>query len=578
MEKRHNIPKLIAILCFVISIPELYNDLFFNPENINIFTIKQLLNPLNLDWVLSGSLFKENNLNYINAVFEGLLLLGGILYVVTKRADTRLIRVVASVVFLSNILSFVHSLMFFLLIKSIRLVTAKEIIWELFFYIFHALWIYLSYKALQYFKTSRELQTDIYGEGETQIASFTEASLWQRFLHPIIDTVIAIMLFSPLIQLFIMRNGMNNPFYGLSYRSIPQNLLLFIIIASRIVYYLLFEGILGYTPAKLFTETRVTDYEGNKPYFPNIAGRTFLRLIPFESMSFFVHKGLHDRLSKTIVVKEKQTGTDGINYLWLIPGLLVLVFGTMFIKSQYGDYKKHRQVSSVNERQEAEIEQNLQHADTNYFFELRYADAQTDANFKAHKFLKVQQVDPGSITFSVVKVFMKDGFGEITEAEVTNAYNASKDTLPKITLSKKALFAALNANRISSSDPTSTIVPIKVRGSAYTIKSIENYYMPNIKLFDGSGYGTHYFEILLVNKGWKADITNIQVLEGDIKPTTPLPLHVSKGWSRISGTAGSDAVDFKMDITVTDSLNRNQVYEIEGNTGKDGDRYIKKIK
>jgi len=165
-------------------------------------------------------------------------------------------------------------------------------------------WVLLSFRILQYFKKNRELRTDVYNEGETSIAFFIEASLWQRFLHAVLDIIIAIMLFSPFIQLIIMRFGTTSFFGGPDYNSIPQSLLVLIIIGGRIIYYLLFEGILGSTPAKFFTGTRVIDYDGNQPYFGNIAGRTFLRLVPFEAISFFTGRGLHDKASKTMVAKE----------------------------------------------------------------------------------------------------------------------------------------------------------------------------------------------------------------------------------------------------------------------------------
>jgi len=121
-------PRLIAIICFVISIAELFNNLFFETTNYNTIVIKELFNPFNLGWVLSESMYSgTNGLNYIDAFFEGLLLLGAILYTTSKYSQTRFIRVVMSVIFLSNILSILYIPVFFLFILSIKSAPATHL-------------------------------------------------------------------------------------------------------------------------------------------------------------------------------------------------------------------------------------------------------------------------------------------------------------------------------------------------------------------------------------------------------------------------------------------------------------------
>lgn len=73
-----------------------------------------------------------------------------------------------------------------------------------------------------------------------------------------------------------------------------------------VIYYCLFEGILGTSLAKLIFGYVVIDEYANKPSFGRIVGRSFARIIPFEGFSFFGDRGWHDSLSKTYVVKREE--------------------------------------------------------------------------------------------------------------------------------------------------------------------------------------------------------------------------------------------------------------------------------
>jgi len=74
-----------------------------------------------------------------------------------------------------------------------------------------------------------------------------------------------------------------------------------------IIYFVFFEGIWAKSPGKLITRTRVVMEDERRPGFKAILIRTLARLIPFEFLTFFKPKhprGLHDRLSKTVVVDD----------------------------------------------------------------------------------------------------------------------------------------------------------------------------------------------------------------------------------------------------------------------------------
>ncbi len=74
-----------------------------------------------------------------------------------------------------------------------------------------------------------------------------------------------------------------------------------------IAYYLVTESLLQRTLAKLLTGSVVVAYDGRRPTFGQIVGRSFARLIPFDPLSFLKSDavGWHDSLSKTLVVSAK---------------------------------------------------------------------------------------------------------------------------------------------------------------------------------------------------------------------------------------------------------------------------------
>jgi uncharacterized RDD family membrane protein YckC len=78
-----------------------------------------------------------------------------------------------------------------------------------------------------------------------------------------------------------------------------------IAILCMLGYYVGFEALLGRTPGKLITGTRVVTKRGGKPTLGQILGRTLARFVPFEPFSFLgrLPTGWHDRWSRTRVVK-----------------------------------------------------------------------------------------------------------------------------------------------------------------------------------------------------------------------------------------------------------------------------------
>ncbi len=76
------------------------------------------------------------------------------------------------------------------------------------------------------------------------------------------------------------------------------------------LYYFIFEALFQRTPAKWILGNKVVNAVGERASLSAIAKRTLIRFIPFEPFSFFTgeNSGVHDRWSRTYVIKAKRFG------------------------------------------------------------------------------------------------------------------------------------------------------------------------------------------------------------------------------------------------------------------------------
>lgn len=315
MHSNYSRSTIILIISFIIAIAGLYNDVFFTTHSFDTVVIKQFLNPLNLDAVLMGESTHLNGHNYANAVFEVLLLIGAILYITSAKKEVRLIRFVFSAIYASNILSIVSVILFFLIFKPSPFRKTfpfglNALLVDLAFFIANSCWIYLSYRILQYFNRTKKLTVDAYESNGTTLTYLKTASLWQRYFNALIDAVTSMMLFSPVIWLLVNAFSTQTSLMGRHQAAGNGSIISPGLFVSMICYYLLFETTLSITPAKSITETRVVNHDGNQPSFKTILIRTLIRIIPFESASFFTSHGWHDSWSDTSVVKEESADKD----------------------------------------------------------------------------------------------------------------------------------------------------------------------------------------------------------------------------------------------------------------------------
>ena len=115
------------------------------------------------------------------------------------------------------------------------------------------------------------------------------------FQNRIVNQVIDLIAIGILIQILsLLISSLFKP---------TEDLFLLTFIISYFGYYIFMEYKYQQTLGKFYTKTKVVKFNGDKPKFINIVGRTFLRTIPYDIISYFIDgKLFHDTNSKTIVI------------------------------------------------------------------------------------------------------------------------------------------------------------------------------------------------------------------------------------------------------------------------------------
>lgn len=114
-----------------------------------------------------------------------------------------------------------------------------------------------------------------------------------RLVNFLLDTIIYLILTLSFILLFK--------------DNIPREDVKWISVLAYFFYYFLFELLVGRTPAKFITRSKVASLADTKNrffYLLQIFGRTIMRFIPVDILSYlFSFRGLHDYISKTTITR-----------------------------------------------------------------------------------------------------------------------------------------------------------------------------------------------------------------------------------------------------------------------------------
>ena len=498
--------------------------------------------------------------NLLNAFFYVLLILGAVFYLRSKAKETRLLRFVYSVIFITKVSSFILGLFSIVLMENTTnsLGVFLYVLWFM-DYVVMAFYAYLAFSILKYIEMGKTFET-IERTYETHTSvTLVEAGRWRRFFHLIMDDFIMILVFSASFEFFIRTEKLQT-FVSALQNGLGDRVAFIIIFAFfRVFYYAIFESVLGVTSAKMLTETRVTDEEGNNPPVSSILKRTFLRLVPFEAFTFFTPSGLHDKWSETYVIKEQRTGVSGAWYLLIVPVTIVVGLLIAFGIYKYESLQAEKKEQAIIQQNKEVFAHKLKNLSTNDFIKLESLDyANSDI------YLKTEEIKPDGIVFLILDA-QKDyseakgpNFNEYSVPDfLEKIYAIEKESAKKVTISKGQLEKAieLNAGYSYSNQDTENALNIG-DGKKYSIKSIETYFMPRLTLIDN--YSNDKIKnVIVTNEGWKAElikISNAQLYSGQ----PPIPLYKQ---SQAVITI-PQAENYKFQITIKDTLGRIFSYEI----------------
>lgn len=557
-------PKKIALAAIFIAFMGLYTELMltslWSMPAWNYY-LKDFFTSLNLGYL--GVENRFDMINYINVFFYALLLAGGVLYFFSKK-ETRLVRYVISMIFLSKCIR--------LLFMAIYLPFSFE--WMLLgwnwammlgYLAWHLLWAWLCWKALKYFRDTKEIAVLKKQYGDLEQDVITESSRWQRLFNFIADsctfTFIIFPILESLVQIDMVRKFLE-PMGENVWRG--RLVLYFIGVIIQIIYYMFFEGMLQATPGKMLTETRVVNDTGGKPPVSNLLLRTVVRFVPFESLSVLFARGWHDDWSDTYVVREKREGVNGGWYFFIFPVFLFLgLFGYLGVES----YKKHRIEQREEERFEEKrerIEEALGKLTTDHVITI-------SKGYGNQVFMKPETIGKDKITF----VYTDGGYiSDPTDAQrdLEYIFLDEADELERVTLTRKELSNGVLKeydSKVSNDYSYRGTADLLKDGNRYYIIDVVQWFAPNIMVDNSyiSSSDRSAVSINLKNFGWHAELVKIEN-KGDAIDWGSLPLTLRNDSEYTNNTQitgkGEDIGEIDADLFVKDTLGRVQVYNIKG--------------
>ncbi len=160
-------------------------------------------------------------------------------------------------------------------------------------------------KECSTFEAVKELKVEQEEQNKVRELENSIATKGTRFLNSLIDSICYIIFAVIFVFITSVILAFTSPSL-LNALNEGNDLIwqLFVMIIS-LIYFTVMEATTGRTVGKYITKTMVVTEDGQKPAFGTIFKRSLCRLIPFEAFSFLGSEptGLHDRISKTLVVK-----------------------------------------------------------------------------------------------------------------------------------------------------------------------------------------------------------------------------------------------------------------------------------
>ncbi|MBT1690299.1 RDD family protein [Dawidia soli] len=561
---------LISFAFALVGLSAEFLMFFFNKESLftvvsemqHVLSIVQIRTSGFLEYSLA---WKGPTLGYPDMICYLMLLAGAILYMRSTGRETRLIRFVLAIILMSNALTAFFSILMPSSFRS-EFQVASSWGWGIYGITLakNVALAYLSYLALRVMHRGKVLVAVPPDADDASQPVWQKASGEQRFTNVVLDIIVCVLIFLPLGTRLApdWLSWMEHTFGS------RMGVFLLLVIA-RTFYYFLFETTLAATPGKLMTESRVVDVDGDRPTPGLIVKRTFARFIPFEPLTYFVEGLWHDELSYTRVVREKQTGVEGMRYWLVVPSIVVLVSLGLAADNVYKRHLENVREERLHDRDVAYMQYELSKLDTDHIIELY----DTDPSSSPRSFyLKVEEVNGGDVTATLIKKNSSyyESLVEIREAFYNNALIRE---LTLVKFKRTVLEAAYTPDISDVERGEFRVADVLGDGRKFRMVRLDRLGCSSIfeqGMNEGSNL-TGTLTLRLGNHGVRGYVTSIEILEGslhweraetDNEAPTRESVTMPDFFVKFSGYHSDER--YKMKMMVTEAGGTERFYLIEG--------------
>ncbi len=318
--------KIIATISILFSVHGIIGTLyfyFFSPESLKNYFLSLILflKPYSFNFLeteLEIDKISETSHRYINISLINIFLylsffVGGIIFIVSKYKETRLLNFNYSLIFLTflfapfQIYLNANNPMLVNNFISLQFIFSISISFTIFLFS-----TYIIKKYLNTYELNTYNETSSNGLEKTYLEN---SSRKKRFLNLIIDNTLIIIVGYSIIKIAQYNEFAENLFrlFESTFGEKIGAIIFFSVI--KFAYYISFESVFNSTPAKFLTLCKVTNEDGYNPTFSNILFRTLYRFIPFAGLMFLMNNKVHDNYSNTYVINQKVLSTKGSTYL-----------------------------------------------------------------------------------------------------------------------------------------------------------------------------------------------------------------------------------------------------------------------